>query len=340
MSEPVPGAADNAGGGDPQPAVTAEYVYPDGRKDTLANFLRRIFFDPLTFGLIIATMGLAAWGVLRVASNPSEASFLTGFLIMATAILPTTWSILSVLWKESADVAVMVALARTIIVPLVVAWPPAIVVAIMVHIPAVQQLMADNTRDDGWRYYFSGDEMSLLGQSLVITGLGGMLFAILTGLVLSVFVVLPILAWFKPLAAARSNMLLTDTPEERVAAKAGIRMLSVILIMTFGVPALIFVGRNEATANSWLEAFANVPMFFAEPQYYYGDIMWALGILAIPFGVYIVFKLKKVQRADIARRAQFGVNSSEDHEAWLESQQMGSGPEGRLPKDEPSNGPN
>lgn len=334
MSEPEAGSVGTSVAGDLQPTVKGEYAYSDGRKDTFANFLRRIFFDPVTFGLIIATMGLTAWGVLRTASDPSDQSFLTGFLIMATAVLPTTWSILSVLWKESADVAIMVALVRTIIVPLVVAWPPAIVVAIMVHLPTIQQLLVDTARDDGWRYFFSSNDMSLLGQAVVLTGLGGMLFAILAGLVLSVFVVLPVLAWFKPLAAAKSNMLLTDTPEDQVAAKAGIRMLSVILMMTFGVPALIIFGRNEANAISWLEAFANVPKFFMEPRYYYGDFMWALGILAIPFGIYVVFRLKRVQRADIARRAKFGVNSSEDHEAWLNSQRMGGGTAGTQPEDE------
>lgn len=338
MSEPEDEQVRSANAVD-APAMEATYTYADGSKDTAGTFLRRAYLDPVTLILIVATAGLAVWGVLRTVSEPDDKSFLTVFLIVATAVLPTAWSVLSVLWKESADVAIMVALVRTIIVPLVVAWPPALAVAITVHLPAVQQQMADTAREDGWRYFFGEGEMGLLAQAMVLTGLGGMLFAILTGLVLSVFVVLPILAWLKPLAAAKSNMLLTDTADEQVAAKSGIRMLSVILMMTFGVPALIIIGKNEALANSWFEAFANVPQFIMEPRYYYGDLMWALGILAIPFGIYLIIRLKRVQRADIAKRAQYGVNSDEDHQTWLESQKTGGGTSGTLPENGPQNEP-
>ena len=150
----------------------------------------------------------------------------------------------------------------------------------------------------------------------------GLILGILVGLVLSVFVVLPILAWFKPIGAAKSNMLLTETEEDRRAAKSGIRMLSVILMMTFGIPTLMIFGREERAGNSVLQSFANVPRFFVEPDYYYGDVMFVVGLLAIPIGIWLVIWLKRTQRPDLAKRAEYGVNALDDRIRWQQQQQQ------------------
>lgn len=265
-------------------------------------------------------MVLAVWGVYRAATDAEDDSTFTSFLMMGASMLPVAWSVLRPLWSEDASIAIMVSLVRTIIVPIVVAWPPAIAAAVAVSMPSVVHSIESTRRENGWRYFFGADDGSLIGQALGLGGLIGVLFGILLGLVLSVFVVLPALAWCKPIGAAKSNMLKTETKEDRAAATAGIRMLSIILMMTFGVPTLIIFGREEGTASSVLEAFANVPKFFVEPGYYYGDLMFVLGLLAIPFGILLMIRLKRVQRPDIERRAEYGVNSLDDHVKWKRQQ--------------------
>ncbi len=287
-----------------------------GSPDTLGSFLRRIFLDPVFLALVLATIPLSVWGVMRTAADPNDTGALTAFLLTGTAVLPTAWSILCPLWKEDAKVAIMVSLVRTIVVPIVVCWPPAVTVLITVSQADVMQQIVETRRPDGWRYFFGGEDGGVVQQAIVLGGLAGMIFAMLTALALSVFVVLPVLAWFKPLGAAESNMMMTATKEDQAAAKSGIRMLSVILMMTFAVPALIIFGKNNASARSWYEAFATAPRFFAEPEYFYGDVMWVVGILAIPVGILLIVWLRRVQRPDLRKRAEWGVNSWEDRRRW------------------------
>lgn len=278
--------------------------------------MRRSLLNPVTLAFTLLSIPLSVWGVFRTASDANDTGLLTSFLLTATAILPTAWAVIRVIWSESANVAIVVALVRTVLVPLVVAWPPAIAVAITLHVPSVQARIAATQEADGWRYFFGSRDGSLMQQALVLGGLAGIIFSMLTAIALSVFVVLPALAWFKPVGTAKSNMLRTETAEDRVAATVGIRMLSIVLMMTFAVPTLIIFGSEEAVARSVLEAFTNLPRFFVEPQYYYGDLMWVVGILAVPVGVFILFRLRRVQRPDVAARARFGVNSVEDRQRF------------------------
>lgn len=285
-----------------------------------ASFWRKTYLDPVLLVLVALSIGLAVWGVWRTATDPDDASGFTAFLLMGTAVIPSAWSVLRVLWSEDASVAIMIALFRTMIVPITLCWPPAIATTITVNLPEVRGLIAATQGEDGWRYFFGDRDGSLFVQTLVLGGLSGMLLGILACLVLCVFVVLPILAWFMPLGAAKSNILLTETKEDKRVAKSGIRMLSVILMMTFGIPALIIFGRNEAYSNSWIEAFANIPRYFRDPLDYVGDIAWVLGILAIPFGIWLVIRLKRTQRPDLAKRAEYGVNALDDRKRWQEQQ--------------------
>lgn len=295
---------------------------PPNNAEPPFSFWRRTYLDPVLLVLVALSIGLAAWGAWRAAADPSDESGSTVFLIIGTAIIPTAWSVLRVLWSESADVAIMVALFRTVIVPIVVCWPPAIAAAITVHLPEMRAQIAATQGEDGWRYFFGERDGSLVVQTLGAGGMVGLILGILVGLVLSVFVVLPILAWFKPIGAAKSNMLLTETEEDRRAAKSGIRMLSVILMMTFGIPTLMIFGREERAGNLVLQSFANVPRFFVEPDYYYGDVMFVVGLLAIPIGIWLVIWLKRTQRPDLAKRAEYGVNALDDRIRWQQQQQQ------------------
>lgn len=310
-----------------------------GQGNPSGGILRRTLVDPVLWALVALTVPAAVCGVLRTAASPDDHGFLTAFLLMGSATVPAAWSVLNVIWREPATAAILIALLRTVLVPLLVPWPPAAAAAVTVHLPAVRASIEATRREDGWRYFFGADDGSLLQQSLGLGGMAGLLFAMITALGLSVFVVLPVLAWFRPVEAAQSNMLETESAEDRAAATASIRMLAVIVMMTFGIPTLIVVGSQEAYARDPLEALGNALRFFVDPGFYYGDLMWALGLLAIPFGIFLLFRLKAVQRPDVARRARFGVNARDDHDAWLEERRTaGSGDSTRSEAGEPHTG--
>ena len=151
-----------------------------------------------------------------------------------------------------------------------------------------------------------------LFQTLLLCGVGAMVFAMLIGLLLTVLLLLPTLAWLKPIATARSNMLLTDTAEDRVAAKRAIRMIAGIFVLVFVVTSLIFFGSREARSATVIDAFANIPHYLQDPLGYLGDIAWVLRVLSIPFGIWFVVSTVRVQQPDLELRAERGVNSLAD----------------------------
>ena len=134
-----------------------------------------------------------------------------------------------------------------------------------------------------------------------------MVFAMLIGLLLTVLL-LQTLAWLKPIATARSNTLLTDTAEDRVDAKRAIRMITGNFVLVFVVTSLIFFGSREARSATVIDAFANIPHYLQDPLGFLGDIAWVLGMLSIPFGIWLVVSTVRVQRPDLELRAERGVN--------------------------------
>lgn len=267
--------------------------------------LRRTFVDPVLIALVLLSAALAVWGVWREALHPGGDA-LTVVLIWGSAVLPTAWSVLRVIWNEQADGAVIVAFQRTMLVPAVVCWAPALAMAIAVHTPEIRARIEAENLVNYSNYFLASDGDSLLFQTLVLCGVGAMVYAMLLGLLLTVLVVLPTLAWLKPIATARSNMLRTETAEDRVAAKRAIRMIAGIFVLVFVVTSLIFFGSREAHSASLIDAFANIPKYLRDPLAYLGDIAWVLGVLAIPFGIWLVVSTVRVQRPDVERRAERG----------------------------------
>ncbi len=309
---------------DPSSTGTAAVTESGGQK-----LLRRTFRDPVLIGLLGLTAALAVWGVLRTSADPEDASLLTMFLLWGTPTIPAAWSVVRVLWSEEAREAFLIALARTLIVPVAAAVPPAVAATITVHVPAIQRRIVATQNEYGWRTFFAEQDGSPLLQSAVLMPLVGMICAMLLGLVLSIVIVLPILVWLKPIGTAESNMLLTETEADRAAATSSIRLIAVVLIMALAVPALIVFGKRQARASTWWEAFANAPRVFREPEYFYGDLLWALGVAAIPLGIGLALLIRRMQRPDIEKRAQHGVNARADQERWERRQGGGASPRTR-----------
>lgn len=82
-----------------------------------------------------------------------------------------------------------------------------------------------------------------------------------------------------------------------------IRMIAVLLILAFVVPALIIVGARNARASSVWEAFEFCVRIFDDPSWYWGDMVWVAGIVLVPIGVLVLILVKVLQRPNHALRA-------------------------------------
>lgn len=270
-------------------------------------------FSGLTLPLMALTIPLAVWGVLRTAADPDDHGLFTAFLLMATPVIPVAWAVLRVLGgKEPPRSPATVSLLRVVVIPLVAAWPPAIAVAIAVHVPAVQTRILETRGDDGWRYFFGEREGALLEQAVVLTGLAGLVFGMLAALALWVAVVFPVLSWRRPMTVAGENMLDVESAEGRAAAPASARLFSLVILLVFLIPTFMVVGSELSSARSRGEAVANAARFFAEPRDYWPDLMWSIGALLIPVGILVLVRLKRVQRPDRELRAKYRMNAYDD----------------------------
>jgi len=258
------------------------------------------------------TVPLAVTGVLWTAADPANESLILAFFLVGTPVLPSCWAILRVLGPKRPAGPVMSSLIRVIGVAPIAAWPPAIAAAVTVSLPSVQAQILETRRPDGWRYFFGDGDGSLLVQALWLHGIAGLFLGMLSALVVWVVIVFPVLAWSTPLQAAAENMLNTESQQGRAAAARTMRAYSVMVFLIFAIPACIVFGSREADASGVGEAFANIPAFFTAPEYYWGDVVWALGIVLIPAGVLMVVLVKVWQRPNKQLRARYNLNALSD----------------------------
>lgn len=131
--------------------------------------LRHTFADPVLIALVLLSAAFAVWGVWREALHPGGDA-LTVVLIWVSAVLPTAWSVLRVIWNEQADGAVIVAFQRTMLVPAVACWVPAAAMAVAVHTPEIRARIEAENLVNYSNYFLASDGDSLLFQTLVLCG--------------------------------------------------------------------------------------------------------------------------------------------------------------------------
>jgi hypothetical protein len=231
------------------------------------------------FGLcaVLAVPGL--WAL--VADADGEMGW-AGWAVLLGGASVTCWAVLQSLWRpdEQAGI-VMAALWRTMTVPFVTWLPLAVLYAGIGLVPAVRERFQQHQLADAYysHEWFPVEEHSLVGW-LGLYGLIGLLTALLTGLAVSVAVVIPVTAFWKPEQMIRDNMM-SNSEEHRAANTAAVRGIALLVPLIFVVVGLLVGAEN-------------------------GSFWWWLGIVLIPAGLALTYLVWSRQRVDHGERARWG----------------------------------
>ena len=233
--------------------------------------------------------------VVSAAGDPGgERGILSDYIFAAS--VPTAWAVLQPIWTRYGEVpSIYVSLSRTLLVPLIAGPIAAIVGAITVMTPAVSDTIAATTGPGGFHYYFAERDGHPLMQVLVLGGLANTFIAMLVGLALSVFVVLPWFAFARPREFMRANHY-DDSDDAAPANTIASRTFAVVIMLVFAVPTLIVYGSGEARADNLSELFGTWWRVATDPETYFGDFLWMLGVALIPLAIAATVITALVQR--------------------------------------------
>jgi len=269
----------------------------------------RVVFSWPTRILIAVGAAVSAFGVVAEAGDGRGARWWAGVLTVGAACLPTAWAVLETLWRpDPAMPAPMAALNRSLLVPLLAAPVIAVVDAVVVLLPPVSAAIAASRMASGWHYYFPAGQGAPPFQLLVLGGLINIVAAMLTGVALTVLVVLPAIAFRRPREFADANMLDGSKRNAADNRTAG-RFFSILLILVLVIPTAIVIGSGNASAESLGELAGTCWRVFVDPGTYWGDGLWAFGILLIPVGLVALVIIATRQHPDVRRRSQAGVSA-------------------------------
>lgn len=288
--------------------TTNELIEP--AEPTGPPLLARVF--PLSTQILTALAVVISVACLIIAAGDAEGDVWWSSGFMWAAAIPTAWSVLQPLWRPDPVVPVIfAAMQRTIVMPIIVAPIIAIVNSVVILLPPVDQLIRTSARPDGWHYYFPADDGLPLFHTLVLGGLAGMIISMLLGLALSVAVVLPWVAFRRPREFAASNQLDTSEASAKNNNIAG-KFFAIMIILVFLVPGFIIFGSRNSTASSISQLWTTWPLFFSDPEHYWGDAMWMAGLALIPVGIITVIVVRLKQRPDHDARAASGTAARGD----------------------------
>ena len=260
------------------------WATPPVRTGPSDGFLRRQL-SPASRVLLVAGAAVTL-GCVLVFSLGDASADTAELLTIVAAFAPVpgmAWAVLASLWRRDEEFGVVMgALLRTMVVPVVTAPLCFLPTLLAVLVPPVWQgfaaqqlsaigdagLVAPGTPPPGW-----------VGMAALVALSCGML----SGLALSVAVVMPVVAIFMPQVMIDDNQMSTS-PEHRRQNTAAVRAITAFVVLTFVFAALITD---------------------TDP----GDVRFWLAIACLVLIVVIVAFTYRTQRVDHARRRASGTQA-------------------------------
>src|SRR5690606_26681337 len=87
-----------------------------------------------------------------------------------------------------------------------------------------------------------------------------------------------------------------DSDDAAPANTIASRTLAVLIMLVFAVPTLIIFGGGEARARNLGELTGTWWRVATDPEIYYGDFLWMLGVALIPLAIVAALVTALVQR--------------------------------------------
>ncbi|MFC7490331.1 MULTISPECIES: hypothetical protein [unclassified Knoellia] len=240
-------------------AVEALLAVPAQPRQTLAvtsardPFLRRLMGRSawILFGVCAA---LSVPGLWLVAADYEGSLELVGGVVLYIGVPVTAWAVLQSVWRRDEDFGVAVpALLRSMVVPVVTALPIGLLQLLLVHLPVFADRVRSYQRPDEvyeGHYWFPLEDESLFTALALDLTLGGVAMAGVAGLVVAVFLVLPITSFRDPDQLMREQGM-SGSREHRARNVAAARVLALGLPLAFVVPALL-VGTDPGDTRRWI----------------------------------------------------------------------------------------
>lgn len=222
------------------------------------SYWRRVLLTPVPWLLLLAMVVVQVLVVDEVAADVGGDGFF-GNVLMFAAVVPVSWAVLETMWMSFPGPRPMIALARTLVLPLVMGPILGITAGLATVQPGTQDLIESSRLDDGWHYWFDGSRGGgNVASEMPLYVIVNMFSPMLAGLALVVVIVLPWFAFMRPAEFIAANMMDTG-PEVAAENAAGARLLSILLILVFGGPTLVvWLDSQHRAGLGWVLAIALV----------------------------------------------------------------------------------
>lgn len=250
--------------------------------------------------LTVVACALVAYGLWVAAGDPRGEHSWSMALVLLAPSLPVAWSVAQLIWNGTRpELLLRDVFLRIIAVPAFSVLPTLVVAVVTVLLPVVSQTIEDARYGEyGTHHFFSLRDGSPL--TIVLTGSGSLGYAgaILVGLLVFVYVVLPVMAFGNPKKFAAVNEM--DPSEEHAQRNTWASQgLSVFLMLTFLIPTLIVFGKEYARGYTLGEAVKYSVTVFQNPypSEVIGDIAWTFGAILVPIAG-VAFFIAKIYKKD------------------------------------------
>jgi hypothetical protein len=240
-------------------AVEEILAVPDRPRQSVActfasdSFWRRLM-GPSAWVLFGICAVLSVPGLWLVAADFEGSLGVVGGLMLYISAPVTAWAVLQSVWRRDENLGVAIpAVYRSLAVPVVTAIPISLLQLLVVHLPVFAERVRSFQRPDEvyeGHYWFPLEDESLFASFVLNVTLGGAVIAGVTGLVVAVFLVLPITAFRDPDQFIREQGLSGGTGDRSRNAVA-VRVLALVLPLAFVVPALV-VGSDSGDPRRWI----------------------------------------------------------------------------------------
>lgn len=160
-------------------------------------------------------------------------------------------------------------------------------------------------------------------QQLLVAPLVGWIWSLVAMLLVGVLGLVPLIILRAPRSYAKGELLEHETDRDiALARSAGLAQWGLIVVVVASASTITF-GGEEAVGRTVLDRIVNAGQFALDPSWFAGDLVFTLGLLLIPIGIWLLIRLSRLRRPDRGVRRARGLPLGL-HRSSNEAEQPGS----------------